>query len=256
MRFILPSLTTTGRASVILLAVAGAVAAGPARASYVTVAGTDFSVTYDTSTLGQFGSLTVVGDTLFFTPNSFKAESLNGAGVVTDDSTASGILLTANEGFHFASLSLAEFGDYKLQGASSTVSVTGQSRAFDESKALYSQTTSTITPVSALPLTVNDGTSHNWSAAARIDTTTAAVGGGAPWLAQATTVDLTIENLLTAFTAPGTGPQDAFIEKKFSGAQVSVTPATTVPLPGSLELLATSVVLAAGVARRGERSKR
>lgn len=255
MPFVQLSRATSGRASAFCLVSASFLLAGPALATTVTVNATDFTVTYDTSTLGQFGSLAVVGDNLFFTPNNFKAESLNGSGVVTDDSTASGIVLTAHAGYHFGSLSLAEFGDYKLLGASSTVSVTGQLRAFDQSNPLFTQTTSAITPTGSLPLTVIDGATHNWSATAQIDASTVPLTGGTAWLGQAGTIDLTIENLLTAYTAPGAGPQDAFIEKKFNGAQVSVVPATPVPLPGSLGLLATAVALGAGVIRRNGRPR-
>src|SRR5579862_7654168 len=111
----------------------------PARASTITLTGAHFDVTYDPSTLNLFGSLNLVGDNLFFTPSNFKATSTNGAGVVTTDSTASGIVLSAHPGYQFGALTLAELGDYQLEGPSSTVSVSGQLRAFDFNNSFATQ---------------------------------------------------------------------------------------------------------------------
>jgi hypothetical protein len=207
-----------------------------AQAQVVTIDGTDFNVTYNESDLGLFGTLNLVGDNLFFTPNNFLADSVNGQGAVATDSTASGIIITAHPGFTFGTLSLSEFGDYLLQGPGSSVSVAGELVAFD-----YNNPFTTVTQVDqvtnpALPLTINDGTTHNWETSAVINNSSTPTTGGSPWLAGASQVDFEIENLLTAYTAscPESGcsaEEQAFIQKKLSGVEVSVTP---VPLPSTL----------------------
>ncbi len=225
-----------------------AMASLPTQASTITLTGAHFNVTYDPSTLNLFGSLNLVGDNLFFTPSNFKATSTNGAGVVTTDSTASGIILSAHPGYQFGALTLAELGDYQLQGSSSTVSVSGQLRAFDYNNSFATQTTSAITATG--PLTTADGASHDWVATSQITNSTHPLPNPLfppvyPWLSNATQVDVTIENLLTAYTATGTGPQLALIEKKFNGVELSVT-----PLPGTLWLMLSGLAGAFGVARR------
>ena len=225
-----------------------------AQAALVTVTGTNFDLTYDTTKLGLFGVPTLVGNTLFFSPNAFVAESLNGAGVVSQNSTVSGLVLTAKNGFQFGAFDLAEFGDYRLNGAASSVQVNGQLRAFDIASSINTQTTSNLALFGAAP-TLNDGALHNWNMLARIDASTAPQGVppvfGAPTnviQARASAVGLTIENQLTAYTdAQGNGLRQAFVEKKFAGVQMTVSP---VPLPPSAALLAAGLTSALWVMRR------
>jgi hypothetical protein len=220
-----------------LLAVGAVAPAGAAE-----IIGTDFDVIYDPSSLGLFGTLSLVGDTLSFTPNNFIATSTNGEGVVTPTgaTTASNIQLVANPGFHFGSLQLTEFGDYLLSGAGSTVSLSGELIAFDgdaNANPIASYTTSTITPNGLL--NVNSGSAVNWSATAGITNATPTFGGGGAWLASAGTVDLSIENLLSASTVSANS--EALIQKKaaFGGVGLTVTP---VPLPGAFWLLGSGLV--------------
>lgn len=223
-----------------------AAAAGNARASIVTLTGSDFDVVYDTTQLNQFGAPTLVGDNLFFTPSNFRAESLNGAGVVTDNSTANGIYLVAHAGFQFGSLSISEFGDYILSGAGSTVSVGGQLRAFNASNPIYTQTSDNIAVSGATPLNSADGANHDWVASASINTATPTIippisGGVDPWLSGASTVGLTLQNNLSAYTSPTDSDiRRAMVEKKFAGVEIMVAP---VPLPAALWLFVSGLGL-------------
>jgi hypothetical protein len=234
-------MTKQGRLRISLLGVAGSlILAAAAQAAEIT--GTDFDVIYDPTTLGLFGSLSLSGNTLEFTPNNFIATSLNGAGVATPTggaTTASNIQLVANPGFQFGSLQLTELGDYLLSGSGSSVSVSGELIAFDgdsTSNPVLTYTTSTITPTG--PLTTNNGQAVNWTATAAIDNTTPTVSGGSTWLAGAQTVDVSIENLLSAST--DSADSEALIQKKalFGGVGLTVTP---VPLPGTVLLFGSAL---------------
>lgn len=234
------------RIRIIMLGVV-AVVGGAAVARSAELYGTDFDVIYDPTTLGLFGTLTLQGDTLEFTPNNFIAVSTNGQGVVTPTgvTTASGIQLIANPGFHFGSLQLAEVGDYLLSGTGSSVSLSGELIAFDgdsTANPLATYTTSLIT--SASSLTSKTGQAVNWAAGATIDNGTApAYGGSGAWLSGAETVDVSIENLLSAST--DSADSEALIQKKaaFGGVELTVTP---VPLPASAWLFGSGLLGLAG----------
>ncbi len=234
--------------------VALALAAGPARATLVTLTGTDFDLTYDDTKLGLFNAPVLSGDIISFTFNNFVAESLNGQGFVTTSSTIDGIVLSSKNGFTFGDLLLAEFGDYLLVGPFSTVNVQGQLRAFDAANPVPTQTASDLFVNPATPLNIVDAANHDWQASARIDNATPVTPPlfGMPqngWLATADQIGVTIENRLIAFTSPGgLFAQQAFIEKKFVGIAIAVMP---VPGPsGALAVLAGLALIGAAAWRR------
>ena len=226
----------------------------PAQAALVSLTGTQFDLTYDTTKLGLFGAPTLVGNTLSFTLNTFATESLNGAGAATNFSTVSGLVLTAKNGFQFGAFDLVEFGDYTLSGNNSFVRVQGQLRAFNTAQFLTTQTSANLAVNPLTPLTINDGGNHNWSASARIDASTPAALPSLFNVIQTNPqeVGLTVENRLTAYTDPlDAGFRQAFIEKKFVGVgvQVTVVPAA-VPLPPSAALTLAGLAVIALLVRR------
>lgn len=221
----------------------------PAHSALVTKQGTDFDVTYDDSKLGLFGLLDLNGNNLLFTPNAFKAQSLNGVGLAVESSTANDIRIVAKNDFTFGSILLQEYGDYFLMGEGQ-VSVGGQLRVFDPTNPFTTQTTSRISVSPSTSLTINDGLTHDWVASAFIEKATPTVLGGATnWLASAGEIVLTIENIMTAFTQSGSGPQAAFIEKKFAGVGLTIT--SPVPEPNAWGSLSAGIfVLGVMVSRR------
>lgn len=232
-----------------------AIAPGPARATDITLTGTDFDLTYDDTKLGLFGAPVLRGDVISFTFDNFRAESLNGQGFVTVDSTISGITLQAKNGFQFGTLLLGEFGDYAALGPLSTVDVLGQVRAFDVNNSLSTQTAASLVVNPLTPRNINDGANHDWQASAEITNDTPVLpplfGHGTDhWLASADEIGLTLENRLNAFTQPGqTFAQSAFIEKKFAG--VGVTVMSAVPeASGALTVLTGFLGLLGFVRRR------
>jgi hypothetical protein len=237
---------TRCRRHLLSLAVLGAFAGAGAHADELF--GTAFDVIYDPSTLGLFGSLSLVGNTLEFTPNNFIAVSQNGQGVVTPTgaTTASGIQLIANPGYNFSLLQLTELGDYQLSGAGSSVSLSGELIAFDGDASADPVGTYTTSQINATgPLNVMTGLSNtqNWTATAAINNSTTTVGGSGPWLSGATTVDLSIENLLSASTTEA--DSEALIQKKGEFGGVGMT-ASTVPVPGAAWLLGGALLMLVG----------
>lgn len=220
----------------ILLAISGI-----ASAASVTLNGTDVSFTYDDANTGLFGSPTVSGNTIFFTPTDFKAVSTNGAGTMVTSSTVN-VVITPHQGNALTSLSLTERGDYSLDGEGSSVGIGGQLRVFSMNDPINVEDSSFITTASNL--TINDNLYHNWTAGAGVDLT------GAQW-SKTSAVNMTLENVLEATTS-GSGPSKAFIEKKFAGVGITVglVPPASVPIPAAMWLFGSGLLGLVGVARR------
>jgi len=209
-------------------------------AAMVTINGANVNFTYDDSLMALFGAPTVSGDIIYFTPTNFKAISTNGAGSVITSSTVN-VVITAHQGVNLGALTLQERGDYLLSGESSSVGLGGQLRAFDISNPLNVEDSSFTTTSSNL--TLNDGIFHNWVGTAGIDL------GAALW-SNTTSINMTIENVLTATTIKL--PSTAFIEKKFVGVGVTVggVPPTTIPVPAAAWLLGSGLAGLVSLARR------
>lgn len=230
-----PSWANTGAAALVVWCCAAAAAAP------VTLVGNDLDLSYDPALVGDFGTPTLVGNTLFFTPNAQRAESTNGAGLQTWASMLSGLTLQAKNGFRFGAFDLALFGDYRLSGTGSSVQVAGQLRSFDATLPASTLTNASLQLGDGATLAVNNGRLQNWAALAHIDADTAAAGGGPNAIAGgATRMGLEIDLLLTAYTDPAqAGLRQAFIENKFSGLGVTITaaPPALLPLPPTLALV-------------------
>lgn len=202
-----------------VLALTAAMAAGVAQAVPVTIAGTTVSFTFDSDLAGLFGAPSVLGDTIYFTPTSFKAQSFNGAGIVSTSQTFN-IAVSANPGYFVSTVSLNEDGDYYNIGAGTGVGVGGKLIVRDLEAPLNPSASSSILP--AAPLTAVTSLSGfettNWTANAGV--TIPAGWGGADGFANG--VNVTIQNILLASSADlGTA---AFIEKKFAGIAIVTSP--------------------------------
>lgn len=196
--------------------VIGQLLTGSVLAASVTLSGNTVDYTFDDTLLGLFGPASLSGDTLYFTPVSFQAQSLNGAGYALANSTMN-IQVSAQEGWAFSSMSLVEKGDYMLLGGTSTADVSGQMRVFDLGSVLTDmttgiQTTSVLDHV-GLPTT-------NWEAGAVVDLSA--------WT-DTQAVNVTVQNLLLASTSGASSL--AFVEKKFVGLTPALTPIQISPIP-------------------------
>lgn len=192
----------------------GQALSGAAFAASVTLAGNTIDFTFDDALLGLFGPAAVSGDTLYFTPVAFQAQSLNGAGFALTNDTMN-IQVAAHDGWSFAGMGLLERGDYLLLGAGSMADVGGQIRVFDLANPLADLDAS----ISATaPLDLRGMPTHNWQADAALDLSA--------WN-DARALNVTIQNLLLAST--GASPSLAFIEKKFVGLTPDMLAVTPVP---------------------------
>lgn len=187
--------------------------AGAAVAAPVTLTGSTVDFAFDDALLGLFGPASVAGDTLFFTPTAFEAQSLNGAGFSLTRATLN-IRLTAHAGHGFESVGVAERGDYLLLGAGGMADVGGQVRVFNVASPLADLTAAIASPV---PMTATGLPTHDWSAGAFVDVS----GLGARAL------NVTLENLLVAATFDPAAL--AFVEKKFAALTVDTVAVTPVP---------------------------
>jgi len=255
----------------------------PANASLVTVSGDNVDFIYDDSLLGLYGTPTISGDSLFFSPTQFRSSSLNGAGMSSTSATTY-IDIHAHEGYSFGNLALTEIGDYKQLGQNGFVNISGELLVIDKNNPPGSGPYTNAFLSTPDNMGLRDGALHSWTASTQVDLT------GGNW-AGTTMVRVTLEDMLDAYTAADTcsqqpvaplslkkhnhrkhvgkyrkssasviasgnscGAQQAFIEKKYSGLNLGMTsvPLAVVPLPATLALFVPGLLslLGLGIRRR------
>lgn len=201
-------------------------------AAVITQNGDDVSFTYDDSTL--YGTGVVFGNSIFFTPPAFLAQSVDGAGIDTATANLNIDVVATTSGFNMSSFSLFEDGDYKLDGGSA--SAEGFFRA-----------TSLTTGCGLPPCQITDlfdtgaladtgGVLDLWNINSSLDLS------NVPGWGSDTEVRLTVQNILTAeTTASG---ENAFIQKKFS---ITIP---QIPVPAAVWLFGSGLIGLIGIARR------
>ena len=119
MKFEVSGVRSKFKSALCVFGVAAALAAVSSHAAMVTRAGDDLTFTYDDSSL--FGAGTVVGNSLFFNPTDFKAETTGVADPLLVTETLN-IDIRVKDGSDFViGVAVAEKGDYILSGESSEV---------------------------------------------------------------------------------------------------------------------------------------
>lgn len=201
---------------------------GAAYAASVTLIGNSVDFTFDNALMGLFGQPQIAGDTLYFTPTNFQAQSLNSSGLAFTRDTIN-IKVTAHSGWNFDSVNLLERGDYLLLGSGSTADVSGQIRVFDTAMPL-NEVTASIIPNGSLNAT--GVPTKNWTASASADVSA--------W-SSADTFNVTIENLL--FTSTFSPGALSFVEKKFTGLSILTTNISPVPEADTYRMMLTGLGL-------------
>ena len=210
---------------------------GGAQAATITQMGTDVTFTYDDATL--YGTGSVVGNSIFFSPTAFKAESLNTAGVVTANETLNiTVTVKPSSSYVINEFALVEQGDYLLNGSSSSVDASGrlQVTSLTTTCGFFACKDSEI--FTAGPLTTT-GVLTAWSTNAGIDfADTAGWGADTDVIAQ-------IQNDLTAIST--VNGESAMVQKKFQGVGLVVNP---IPVPAAAWLFGSALGLLGWLRRR------
>jgi hypothetical protein len=189
----------------------------------------------DTSTSLDFlDAPVIIGDSLFFSPTAFKAESVGG-GIDTADSLLDALITTNDALTIIDSILIQEAGDVVLSafpppGDGSTGAFASFSGFVTVLETLSGPITpvaigftGTFSPKNTFLLPGDDGTTL-WTASALIDV--------ASVVPNATKVVLALDNDLTAASGPGN--TSSKIQKKVSDG---VTVTVIIPEPGTLALL-------------------
>jgi len=219
-----------------LLACSALFTAAP-NAAIVTLDGTDVTFTYDDSS--YFGIANVVGNSIFFQPTDFIAESSNGDGAVSLRETLTIDVQAKYAGYDMSSFLLVEQGDYELTGASSSVSASGRLGV------------ASMTTMCGLYTNCNDSNIFNASGLDTVGALTEWNGSTSVDLADTigwgsdTFVQLSLQNNLRATTT--VAGDDAMIQKKFGAIGIEVNP---VPVPAALWLFGSGLIGIAAFARR------
>lgn len=236
-------MTSFKHAGIVVLGLSAALLSGSALAVTTTLAGTNVSFTFDSALLGLYGTPTVSGDSLVFTPTSFSAQSSNGQGFVMTNATLN-IAITANAGYQFSTINLTERGDYFRIGDDAQVAVGGQIRVFDQDDPINNEVTGSIVATAPFSATTSfaNFSASNWTANASATVPGSGWGGDDGIVSG---INLTLENLLIARTSETSSV--AFIEKKFAGTTIIIS---AVPEADTYAMLLAGLGLVGFMARR------
>ncbi len=216
-----------------VLGLAAALSGGSALAATTTLTGTTVSYSFDNAELGLFGTASLSGDQLVFTPTSFDAVSSNGLPGFTPGTVY--VTVAANSGYQLSSFNLSEGGSYSLSGAAA-VGVTGEFGALD-----IEGTTANYIPATILASAPLAGSTANWAAQAGVNLPATGWGGVDGTVGS---VKLTISNQLYATTELGGA---ASIAKAFVNISTVTTP---VPEAQTYAMLLAGLGLVSFMARR------
>lgn len=209
------------------------------QATTVTLFGTDVSFTFDDATL--FGPGIVVGNSLIFQPPAFKAESLNGAGVVTASETLIIDVEATTPGYDITSLAMQEQGDYIWKGVGASVAASGRLGVVGSvTCGIFACNDEGLFNVA--PLGDTGGATVGWTGGTSVN-----LADTAGWGSD-TSLQISFQNNLSA-TTQNSGEQ-AFIQKKLGGVGLIVNP---VPVPAALWLFGSGLLALAGMSRRRSR---
>ena len=202
------------------------------------------------STMGLFGTLQVVGDSILASATDFRAESNNTTGL-TDIQTADAngsMQVTAKPGYQIQAVDIVEFGDYLMTSGDTAVSVSGIAAIWEWGKfgSTYTASALNVTgygadDVGGLLQTRDTVDPNLWDA--KWNSGVLADG--------ILDIGLELQNNLSATTM--NAGEIAWVEKKISAVEVGVTTAV-IPLPAAMWLFGSGLLGLAGIARRKSRA--
>lgn len=189
------------------------------------------------SSMGLFGTLEVVGDSIVAFPTGFRAESNTGLQDSINDNGS--VQVIAKAGYEFDSVTIVERGAYNMTAPDSVVTASSFMDVYDWNNQITGAYDGTALALQA-PLNNRTGTDAAWRLRGTIDMT------GSMWDG-VDTLRLDLVNTLTATGNSGT----AWIEKLSSGAGLDVSILTTpVPVPAAVWLFGSGLLGLLGIAKR------
>lgn len=222
------------RISKLAAAVVVAFAASGASAAMQTLDGVGFDISYDDAALGLFGTPSLVGNSLFFAPSGSPGFSAQTASGFDFTNSTFAFQITADPGYMLNAFTLVEEGDYFYFGEGAGVAVGGQLRVKPLEPLAAAMTAATEADTSMMNPILSIAT-NNWSSMSTINT------------GSIEKANVSIENLLAAYSFTTSGPSYAFIEKKGVELAVSVV---AVPEPESYALMLAGLGMIGMAARR------
>ncbi|MAT66370.1 MAG: hypothetical protein CMN57_12085 [Gammaproteobacteria bacterium] len=198
--------------------------------------------------MAAYGTLEVIGDTVFSNPTGFRAESNDGVGVhsgtPTDSSWAVGtVQVIAKPGYKFTGFQVGEIGDYRMKGTDVAVDVDGWFRVAEYGglAGIDPSITTDLTITGDLSIVDNDV--HEWQGSASIDVTSPIWDG-------VDHIGMTLQNNLSAYSL--NDGDSAWIQKKGVGTRINMKVETTtvVPVPAAVWLFGSGLLGLVGIARR------
>jgi len=208
-------------------------AASSASAALVTLDGDNIVYVYETDdnvdALALFGAPDIVGDTVRFLSSTFRAESNNGEGAVTETANFIFKRVYSKDGADIANIEVTEFGDYEISGgdtAEADVLLTASSNVD------LSDFTSGSDSFDAAG---DSGGLMTWQMVA-------AVNPGAAFTFDANDLALSLQNTLRAVT--DANGETAWIQKKLTLV------ASTIPVPAAVWLFGSALGLLGWLRRR------
>ena len=195
-----------------------------------------FRYSGSSSSMGLFGTLEVIGDSIVSFPTAFRAESSSSIqDAINDNGT---VQVIAKSGYQFDSVTIIERGAYFMSGADSSVNVTGFMEVGDWNDQIFGPYDSASLALNA-PLNNRTGTTTSWRMEGTVDL------AGVQWDG-VNEISLSLVNSLYATGNSGT----AWIEKLVSGAGLDVSIQTSVvPVPAAVWLLGSGLVALFGATR-------
>ncbi|MCA9099547.1 MAG: VPLPA-CTERM sorting domain-containing protein [Pirellulales bacterium] len=213
----------------------------------------------DPGSLPLYGTPTVTGNSIDFSPTGFNAYADDTGQSDTTDGTLS-FMLQAKDGFYLATLFLSEAGDTSLGGFSGDAFTSVTASVFIDILEVDGVPISSVNvPPVNMVFTPSNGDYQlstdggggpaydtTWTGSVVVDLGQALMNGGQPFKYGATKVTVTMDNTLKALSQPGA---EAFIAKKDVDG-LSITPEILdIPEPASALLLIVGMTTL-GVSRR------
>ena len=209
------------------IALLGATYAPSANAVILELFGTDVRFLIDTEQPGfsLYGTPVVIGNNLFFSPTTFRAESNNGQPQdVSVDANIAFDVIGLNGQVRLGKVTVREIGDFfTTPGSDASVSALAQLGAFNLSDPgpSFIQDIDATGPLSS----ASPGGDGTWELSTSLDFMTA-------WAAASNAARINIQNNLIATTTHAA--TTAWIQKKFQGLVIEVS---IIPIPGAALLL-------------------